>query len=154
MPFRLSIHRDTVSSAPLHEPLVVTPGTPLREAVALMREHGRGSVIVCRSDRLEGIVTERDVVRLLAAQADLGQPVEAVMSAPPAVIAGSATMAAAMTSMRDGGYRRLPVLDEAGRPTRVLKVTDVIRYLVDYAPETVHTLPPTPQPRTAEREGP
>ncbi len=152
--FRLDLQHDTVSDAPRHEPLVTDGEATVREVHAMLREHRRGGVLVCRNGVLEGIFTERDLVRLVATEADLGVPVRGVMSTPPVSVTETTPLAEAIRLMGTGGFRRLPVVDGGGRPVAVLKVTDVIEYLVEHVPETVHTLPPAPEPRTAEREGP
>jgi CBS domain-containing protein len=152
--FHLDIHRDTVEHAPLHVPLLVEAGASVREALAMLREQHRGGVLVCRDGVLAGILTERDVVRLLVAGADLAQSVEAVMSTPAASVEQGTTMAEAIRRMSESGYRRLPVLDASGRPVGLLKVTGIVQYLVDYVPEVVYNLPPQPDAHTVEREGP
>jgi hypothetical protein len=56
--------------------------------------------------------------------------------------------------MSGGGFRRLPILDPDGRPTGILRVSDVVHYLVEHFPKTVYNLPPVPKPVMHEREGP
>jgi len=154
VPFRLDLQRDTVRDAPLHEPLTASGDATVRAVLTLLRTERRGAVLVCSGDALEGIFTERDAVRLLASGGDLDRPVREEMSAPLATVDEGTPLAEAMRSMSAGGYRRLPVLDESGRPVALLKVTDLVEYLVEHVPDAVHTLPPTPHPRTTEREGP
>src|SRR5262249_48244276 len=53
-------------------PLHLRAEQSVAEAVALMRQHGVGCVLVCQSQRLVGIFTERDLMsRVLAARAPL-----------------------------------------------------------------------------------
>ena len=44
--------------------------------------------------------------------------------------------------MSGGGFRRLPIVDEAGSVHGVLKVSGLLHYLVEHFPKIVHTLPP------------
>ena len=44
----------------------VTPSTPTLEAIELMREQRVGSLPVVEGDRLVGIITERDLIRVAA----------------------------------------------------------------------------------------
>jgi CBS domain-containing protein len=47
------------------DPIAVTPDTPLRQVVKLLLEHKIGCVPVVRDEKLVGIVTETDVLRVL-----------------------------------------------------------------------------------------
>jgi hypothetical protein len=55
--------------------------------------------------------------------------------------------------MSKGGYRRLPIVDEAGKPTGILRVKGILRYLVEHFPAVVYNLPPEPHQTTQQREG-
>ena len=46
--------------------------------------------------------------------------------------------------MEEGGYRHLPVVDEAGRPVGVLSVKRIVHYLAEHFPATTSNLPPDP----------
>ena len=55
--------------------------------------------------------------------------------------------------MAEGGYRHLPMVDKARKPTGVVAVHGIVHYLVDHFPETVYNLPPDPKaksPRAAK----
>jgi CBS domain-containing protein len=68
------------------EPLMVRPGTSLADCLALIRETGvADSVFVTDAGgRLLGVLTERDIfARLVVPDADLGQPVEALLVVRP-----------------------------------------------------------------------
>ena len=55
--------------------------------------------------------------------------------------------------MAHGGYRRLPIVDDQGRPTGIIKVEGIMHYLVEHFPSTVYNLPPNPSVVQQEREG-
>lgn len=64
-----------------HDVLTVTADMPLRQVVAtLLNVASRRSW--CRGERPVGIVTERDLLRLICAGYDEGKSVRSVMSAP------------------------------------------------------------------------
>ena len=48
-----------------------------------------GAVLVCEEDRLVGVFTERDVLRLMAERADMTRPVGEVMSSDPQTVTDS-----------------------------------------------------------------
>jgi len=54
-----------VSEAMTKNPLTCSPDTPLRDAVAVLREHHIGGLPVVDGDTLVGIVTESDVIAQL-----------------------------------------------------------------------------------------
>jgi CBS domain-containing protein len=123
------------------------------EAVALMRQFQIGCVLVCRGDALVGIFTERDLMRrVLADGRPLSVPVGEVMTPDPASVRPKEPIGAAVRLMQRGGYRHLPVVDEAGRPLGVLSVKRIVHYLAEHYPATVCNQPPDPAafPRRAE----
>jgi CBS domain-containing protein len=75
------------------------------------------------------------------------------MSSRPATIPSTATVGDAIRVMSEGGYRHLPIVDDSGKPTGVVAVHGIVRYLVDHFPETVYNLPPDPKAAPREREG-
>jgi CBS-domain-containing membrane protein len=44
--------------------------------------------------------------------------------------------------MQKGGYRNLPVVDEAGRAVGILSASRVVHYLVEHFPAIVFNQPP------------
>ncbi len=57
-----------VKDAMTEDPVTVAPDVPLADAARLMIEHGVGCLPVLDGDRLTGILTEGDFVRLAAAR--------------------------------------------------------------------------------------
>jgi CBS domain-containing protein len=134
-------------------PRCVGPEQSVAEAVALMRQHRVGCVLVCDGDALLGIFTERDLMRrVLADGRPLTTPVADVMTPRPVVVRPKEPIGAAVRQMERGGYRHLPVVDEAGRLLGVLSVKRIIHYLAEHFPATVYNQPPDPgaYPRQAE----
>jgi CBS domain-containing protein len=68
-------------------------------------------------------------------------------------ILSSDTVGVAIAKMSSGGYRRLPLVDEENRPVGMLKVSGILRFLVEHFPKMVYTLPPSPHHRMQQREG-
>jgi CBS domain-containing protein len=86
----------------------------VRDAARLIKDRGIGAVLVVAGDRLEGIVTKRDLIdRVVAPGLDADQVlVSQVMTAEPDTIAPDATAMDALHTMYFGGYRHLPVVDK------------------------------------------
>lgn len=154
MDLELNLTTETIEQLRPRDPLCVEPQTSVRDVFALLQEHARGSVCVCRDGVLLGIFTERDALRLMAQGASLDVAVERAMTPRPVTVRLGDTVATAVRKMSQGGYRRLPVVDESGRPVGKINVSQVLRYLVEHFPKSVYNLPPSPQPAMHDREGP
>ena len=145
MDFQLNLASESVAHAHPEEPLIVAPTLSLCDVLQLMQARSRGSVMVCvAGGSLVGILTERDVVKLLAVGADLSMPIGRVMVRDLVRLKSSDTVGQAILAMAQGGYRRLPVVDDRGRPVGVLGVSRILEYLVEHFPQVVYTLPPQP----------
>jgi CBS domain-containing protein len=145
---------DSVSRLHPTTPLRVRPEQTVGEAVALMRQHEVGCVLVCAGDDLRGIFTERDLMRrVLAAGRPLSVPVSDCMTPDPVVVHRNESISTAVRRMEEGGYRHLPVVDLAGRPLGVLSVKRIVHYLAEHFPSTIYNLPPDPSVVPLEPEG-
>ena len=145
---------DSVSRLHPTAPHQVSTNQSVADAVQLMRQEHVGSLLVCAGGRLAGIFTERDLIqRVLAPGKPLTTPVSECMTLNPVVVHPKEPIAAALRRMEEGGYRHLPVVDEAGRPVGVLSVKRIVHYLVEHFPTTVYNLPPDPAVVPQEREG-
>lgn len=153
MDFVLKLNSDTVAEAMSADPVCIDPHKSVREVLLLLKQCRSGGALVCRDGRLVGIFTERDALRLMAASAPLDAPVESVMVAEPVTLRPGDTIAKAIRTMSVGGYRRLPVVNDDGRPVGLLNVVNVVHYLVEHFPQAVYNLPPESQSAMPEREG-
>ncbi len=91
--------------------------------------------------------------RVLAAGKPLTLPVSECMTPRPVFVRPKDPVGAAVRQMEEGGYRHLPVVDEAGKPVGVLSVKRIVHYLVEHFPATVYNLPPNPRAVPHEAEG-
>jgi len=135
------------------EPLTVAPDTSIRDAIAKMQALRTGSLLVCHGETLRGIFTERDVLQIVATGKSLEAPIEQHMTSDPVTISTDETIGKAIQNMAQGGYRRLPIVDQDGAASGVVKVSHILRHLVEHFPEAVYNLPPSPNPTTQSREG-
>ena len=127
--------------------VAVEADRPVRDAVAALREHRVGCVLVTRHGRLVGLFTERDLlVRVLAAGLPLGAPLAECMTADPVTVEPKDSVRTALARMQAGGYRHLPVVGDDGRPTGILSAKRIVRYLAEHFPATAYCQPPTADP--------
>ena len=149
-----NLKTDSVSRLHPTPPLMVAPAQTVAEAVALMRRHRVGCLLVCEGSHLVGIFTERDLLRrVLAPGQPLTVPVSACMTADPVTVSPKESISAALRRMVEGGYRHLPVVDRGGLALGVLSVKRIIHYLAEHFPGTVYNLPPDPDAIPREAEG-
>jgi CBS domain-containing protein len=151
--FQLSLQSEGVGSAYPDQPLAASVTEKVGQVLQLLRAQRTGAVLICDGEKLVGILTERDALKLMASGADFSTPVRDVMSSNPATISSTATVSDAIRVMAEGGYRHLPIVDKDGTPTGVLAVHGIVHYMVDHFPETVYNLPPDPKAAPREREG-
>jgi CBS domain-containing protein len=151
--FQLHLETETVDHAHLGKPVSAAPEASIRSVIRLLQEAKTGAAMICGGGKLQGIFTERDVLKVLASGADLDGPISGVMISNPVTLRANDTIGKAISLMSAGGFRRLPVVDSSGTLTGVLKVSGILSYLVEHFPKVIYTLPPEPHHKTSEREG-
>lgn len=137
-------------------PICMAADGTVADAIELMTAHVVGSVLVTRDERLAGIVTERDVLcQVSAAHADPRQiRVDQIMTSDPETLTLDDPIVFALNKMGVGGFRHVPLVDEAGRPIALISVRHIVRYVVDFFAHEVMNLPPEPGMDVArKREG-
>lgn len=101
----------------------VSPSTPVREAAECLRDPSVPALVVLdESDEVAGVVTESDLVALLA-ETDDPDTVAQCTSAPATTIGPSATVREAAERMREAGVKCLPVVDGAAYCGLVTRAT-------------------------------
>jgi CBS domain-containing protein len=120
--------KSTVSQAMTASPRAVESGRSVVEAARLMASEDVGSLPVVDSDRLVGIVTDRDLVlQVIAKDLDPNKvSVSEVASENPVVAKPDEPLDAALQRMAQEQVRRLPVVDD-GRLVGILAQADVAR---------------------------
>jgi CBS domain-containing protein len=107
--------------------VTVEPSTSVAAAVTVMGIQGVGAVLVMEEGRLDGIFTERDLVRALSN--DIGassQPVAQWMTRNPVTVGPEASVEDALEMMLSGHFRHLPVM-EGERLVGVVSIRDLSR---------------------------
>jgi len=105
-------------------PLLMQGSESVQKACEAMRERHVGSVLVVdEHERLLGIFTGRDAVRLLANGKAGGTTLAHAMTPHPVTIAPEQKAIDALRAMSDGGFRHVPVV-ERGRIVGVVSRAD------------------------------
>lgn len=110
--------------------VTVRRATSLLETCRILTEHKIGAAVVLDAqNRLCGIVSERDIVRLIArdgAEA-LAYPVGECMTGEVSVCHEQDSIQTVMAHMTAGRFRHMPVVDAAGLLVGIVSIGDVVR---------------------------
>jgi CBS domain-containing protein len=95
-----------------------------------MFERAVGAVVVLEGEAIAAILTERDVMRAVAAGKDGSAPVTDWMTRHPDTIEPTDTTDYAASLMIHGGFRHLPVVEE-GNVVGIVSIRDLMRVALD-----------------------
>ncbi len=105
--------------------------TRLREAAEILSERRIGTVVVSDDDgkTARGIVSERDVVRVLADRGGeaLLDPVDTIMTTKLTTCHVDHDADAVLQAMTDGRFRHMPVVDADGTLIGLITLGDVVK---------------------------
>lgn len=90
-------------------------------------------VVLDPHQRPLGIITDRDLAtRVVAEHKDSARTsVEEVMTHPPTVIPERMSIEEALSIMRSGPFRRVPIVDDTGRLVGLLSLDDILDLLAE-----------------------
>ncbi|MHB0766885.1 CBS domain-containing protein [Bradyrhizobium sp. 5.13L] len=111
-----------------HQIMSVEPDVKLSAAIRLLAEKKIGAVLVMNQSRLEGILSERDIVRVLGERGAgvLEAPVSEVMTRKVVTCKEADTVAELMEMMTTGKFRHLPVIDN-GKVVGLISIGDIVK---------------------------
>jgi CBS domain-containing protein len=114
-----------------HHVQSVEPDVKLSAAIKTLSERKIGAVLVISKGRIEGILSERDIVRVLGERGAgvLDEPVSAVMTRKVVNCRQSDTVSAIMEMMTLGKFRHLPVVEDS-RVVGLISIGDVVKWRV------------------------
>ena len=111
--------------------VTVAPDDPVRLAIARMLEESIGSVAVCEGERLVGIFTERDVLRVAGEGSEFAEVrVGDVMTRNPVTLRPDDDVLEAARLMGERKIRHVPVL-EGENLLGMVGIREVMRTLVE-----------------------
>lgn len=103
----------------------------LAQATGSLRDHGVGALVVSSGGgAIEGILSERDVVRALAAHGagTLGRTISSAMSTDVVTCRADDTVDELMAMMTARRFRHLPVVDDDGKLIGIVSIGDVVKH--------------------------
>ena len=113
--------------------LTVPITTTIAEVVRILADRRIGAVIVADDfHRILGIVSERDIVRMLAhaGTAGLDEGVQTIMTAKVVTCTDQDTINAVMERMTHGRFRHLPVVEDS-RLAGIISIGDVVKARIE-----------------------
>ena len=121
-----------MSLARFCKPMVlVTEDDSVAVVAQKLRDHGVGCVVVTRSGRPVGVVTDRDVVvRAVAEGCDPSETkVSEIVTYDPFVLLATDGIDTAANRMREHGIRRLPIVNAEGQTIGIVTADDLLMVL-------------------------
>lgn len=106
------------------------PHASIADAVKLLAARRIGAVVVTGADRrIVGILSERDIVRVLAQHGAsvLAQPLSQVMTRKVVTCSPSETIGVIMEQMTAGKFRHVPVIEQ-DQIVGIVSIGDVVKY--------------------------
>lgn len=112
------------------EVVTITPAATLAQATKLLAEHNIGAVVVSRDGTaVDGILSERDIVRRFAADDGVGTgsvAVSSVMTADVHTAAPTDTIDQLVETMTNGRFRHVPII-ENNALVGIVSIGDVVK---------------------------
>jgi CBS domain-containing protein len=119
------------------------PADTISEAAAKMWQQQTGSLLVMESEKLIGILTERDLLRCTAEGIDAkSTSIAEAMTADPVTISSDTALKDAAEIMFQKWFRHLPVVSPDGNVVGVISLRDLLTVVAEGLdePETLQTL--------------
>ena len=119
---------DVIGSKTSQDVITIAPDATVRELLSLMAEHNVGALIVSTDgSSVDGIVSERDVVRRLVDSDDiLDGAVSAIMTAEVQTADPESSLDELRVVMTERRIRHVPVVTD-GRLTGIISIGDVVK---------------------------
>ncbi|GAB4521973.1 MAG: CBS domain-containing protein [Parvularculaceae bacterium] len=110
----------------------VSGGKTVRSVLSILQEKNIGALIVGDGGKPSGILSERDIVHLLAKEGAeaLDRSVESVMTRKVVTCSPSDTIDSVMTKMTRGRFRHVPVVDESGALVGLVSIGDIVKHRI------------------------
>jgi len=110
------------------KPPVLDPDASIEDAVRLMIDAGYRSLPIVEKDKLVGIVSRTDIIKLVPKMKDVANiPVEDVMTSEPELVEEDSPVQYAVDIMKKLGEMSVPVVDENRKLVGIVHMRDAAR---------------------------
>ena len=112
--------------------ITASPDTPISKVVMLMAENNVGAIVITNKDAIvEGIVSERDIVREISINDDLGVlTAEGLMTKEVFSVSPQASSSELMHIMTNKKIRHLPIISN-GKLLGIVSIGDVVKRILE-----------------------
>ena len=120
----------TILAAKGRDVINIEPGATLGDAARLLAAKRIGAALILGADRhIVGIISERDIVRVLAERgaAALDEPVSRTMTREVETCTAGETVATIMERMTVGKFRHMPVVEHS-RVIGLVSIGDIVKH--------------------------
>lgn len=124
---------ERLMSSPVESVLL---GTTMADAARVLSQKSIGSLVV-GDERIEGIVTESDIVEAIGKSLEPETPVSELMSDPVVTIRPMESIQTAAERMGHNGVKKLPVVED-GAAIGIITTTDLALHLPEYQVNMAH----------------
>jgi CBS domain-containing protein len=109
------------------ESVIVSPATPIADAIAILDKAGTGAVVLCTPDRiLRGVLTDGDIRRAILQGKLMNAPCDTIATRVPMVAPRFITSSEALDLMNQHDINHLPLVDAENRVVEFLLRKDLV----------------------------
>ncbi|GAA3522787.1 CBS domain-containing protein [Nocardioides daeguensis] len=123
---------DVLHSKSLRDVITISPEAGVRELLAVLSEHNIGAVVVSTDGTsLDGIVSERDVVRRLHSDGTvINNVVSAIMTTEVSTCSPDDGLDEVLAVMTERRFRHIPVAD-GEQVVGIVSIGDLVKHKID-----------------------
>jgi CBS domain-containing protein len=132
-----------ISDFDLRQPLIIELGTCLENVLENMQKTNNNCVLTLSNERLNGILTERDILLKVTGKGyDLQlTTIDEFITPNPEYVSPEDPLAYALNKMYVGGFRNVPVVNDEMYPIGIISISDIISTIADYFHNEIIILP-------------
>ena len=132
-----------ISDFDLREPLIIELGTCLENVLENMQKTNNNCVLTLSNERLNGILTERDILLKVTGKGyDLQlTTIDEFITPNPEYVSPENPLAYALNKMYVGGFRNKTIINDEMYPIGIISISDVISIIADYFHNEIINLP-------------
>ncbi len=112
--------------------LSVEKSTPLEDVISILHQNNIGALLVMKGPKLEGVITERDIINHLADPTNSMEKLSAtdVMTPDPLTLSTKDTFESAMRLMNEKRFRHVPIINDQGVVVSVFSIKEALDFLL------------------------
>ena len=107
-------------------PITTTPEATIREAASVMDERRVSALLITRGETLVGILTDRDLRRVVAQGLDVDAPASTIMTPNPSTISPDKLAFDVLVELTQNRFHHIPVVED-GRVIGMITAGDIMR---------------------------